>query len=269
MLAVLVTIETTDVMFALDSIPAVFAVTTDPFIVYSSNLFAILGLRALYFVLAGLLDRFVYLKIGLAALLVFAGAKILVGSVYEIPIALSLAVIVLILGAAIVASLVATHPNRAALVPPLARIAGGTALRLWGPGPGDAGGWSARRGTAWTAARRDGRDPRRSGRDRFCGCPGPAAWRGAGGSPARRAESAPGCSWGWGALGLIALFAALRDLGGSWIVFDVTVLAVVGAGVLLWIAALRDLRARSSRFRGWATVGAAALLIVALFISLD
>ena len=74
---------------------------------------------------------------------------------------------------------------------------------------------------------------------------------------------------GMGALGLIALFAALRDLGGSWIVLDVTVLAVVGAGVLLGIAALRDLRARSSRFRGWATVGAAALLIVALFISLD
>ena len=70
-------IETTDVMFALDSIPAVFAVTTDPFIVFSSNLFAILGLRSLYFLLAGLLDRFVYLKVGLAALLVFAGVKIL------------------------------------------------------------------------------------------------------------------------------------------------------------------------------------------------
>lgn len=117
LLAVLVAIETTDIMFALDSIPAVFAVTTDPFIVFSSNLFAILGLRSLYFVLAGLLDRFVYLKLGLAALLVFAGAKILVGSVYKIPIALSLGVIVSILGAAIVASLLSTHPRRAELLP--------------------------------------------------------------------------------------------------------------------------------------------------------
>ena len=80
LLAALVVVETTDIMFALDSIPAVFAVTTDPFIVFSSNLFAILGLRSLYFVLAGLLDRFVYLKVGLAALLVFAGAKILLGA---------------------------------------------------------------------------------------------------------------------------------------------------------------------------------------------
>ena len=117
LLAVLVAIETTDIMFALDSIPAVFAVTTDPFIVFSSNLFAILGLRSLYFLLAGLLDRFVYLKLGLAALLVFAGAKILVGSVYKIPIALSLVVIVSILGAAIVASLLSTHPRRAELLP--------------------------------------------------------------------------------------------------------------------------------------------------------
>jgi tellurite resistance protein TerC len=130
LLAVLVTIETTDVMFALDSIPAVFAVTTDPFIVYSSNLFAILGLRALYFVLAGLLDRFVYLKVGLAALLAFAGVKILVGAVYEIPIAVSLAIIVGILGTAIVASLVATHSDRRSLLAPTLRIAGGTAMGM-------------------------------------------------------------------------------------------------------------------------------------------
>ncbi len=119
LLAVLVAIETTDIMFALDSIPAVFAVTTDPFVVFSSNLFAILGLRSLYFLLAGLLDRFVYLKTGLAALLVFAGAKILVGAVVKVPIGLSLAVIVLILGTAIGASLVATHPRRAELRAPL------------------------------------------------------------------------------------------------------------------------------------------------------
>jgi tellurite resistance protein TerC len=129
LLAVLVTIETTDIMFALDSIPAVFAVTTDPFIVFSSNLFAILGLRSLYFLLAGLLERFVYLKVGLAALLVFAGVKILLGIVHvELPIALSLGVIVLILGTAIGASLVATHPRRAELREPLLRIAVGTGL---------------------------------------------------------------------------------------------------------------------------------------------
>ena len=93
--------------------PAVFAVTTDPFIVFSSNLFAILGLRSLYFLLAGMLDRFVYLKVGLAALLVFAGAKILIGTVYEIPIAVSLIVIVAILGIAIGASLLVTRRGRA------------------------------------------------------------------------------------------------------------------------------------------------------------
>jgi len=128
MLAVLVVIETTDILFALDSIPAVFAVTTDPYIVFASNIFAILGLRSLYFLLAGLLDRFVYLKTGLAALLVFAGVKILAGLVHvEIPIAVSLAVIVGILGSAIVASLVATHPDRDRLV---RRLAGGGAIAV-------------------------------------------------------------------------------------------------------------------------------------------
>jgi tellurite resistance protein TerC len=130
LLAVLVAIETTDIMFALDSIPAVFAVTTDPLVVFSSNLFAILGLRSLYFLLAGLLDRFVYLKTGLAALLVFAGVKILVASAYEIPIGASLSVIVLILGTAIVASLVATHPRRSELRAPLLRVATGTTLGM-------------------------------------------------------------------------------------------------------------------------------------------
>jgi hypothetical protein len=131
LLAVLVVIETTDIMFALDSIPAVFAITTDPFIVFSSNLFAILGLRSLYFLLAGLLDRFIYLKVGLAALLVFAGVKILASAVHiEIPIALSLAVIVSILGTAIVASLLATHPRRKEVVVPFIRIASGVTLGL-------------------------------------------------------------------------------------------------------------------------------------------
>ena len=113
MVAALVAIETTDILFALDSIPAVFSVTTDPYLVFASNIFAILGLRSLYFLLAGLLDRFVYLKTGLAALLVFAGVKILLGGVHvEIPIVISLGVIVAILGSAIVASWVATHADR-------------------------------------------------------------------------------------------------------------------------------------------------------------
>ena len=119
--AVLVVVETTDIMFAIDSIPAIFAVTTDPFLVFSSNAFAILGLRSLYFLLAGVIDRFVYLRQGLAALLVFAGAKILVADVWAMPVVASLVVIVAILGVAIAASAVADrrsmaehpHPSRA------------------------------------------------------------------------------------------------------------------------------------------------------------
>ena len=84
--AVLVFVETSDILFAIDSIPAIFAITTDPFIVFSSNLFAMLGLRSLYFLLAGLVDRFVYLKQGLAALLVFAGVKILLAEAWKMPV---------------------------------------------------------------------------------------------------------------------------------------------------------------------------------------
>ncbi len=109
LLAVLVVVETTDVMFAIDSIPAIFAITTDPFIVLSSNLFALLGLRSLYFLLAGLVDRFVYLKQGLAALLVFAGLKILVADIVKVPVPVALGVIVAILAVAIGASLWATR----------------------------------------------------------------------------------------------------------------------------------------------------------------
>jgi tellurite resistance protein TerC len=109
LLAVLVVVETSDVMFAIDSIPAIFAITTDPFIVFSSNAFAILGLRSLYFLLAGLLPRFAYLKLGLAALLVFAGAKILVSEWWKVPVGLSIAIIVGILGVSIAASLWATR----------------------------------------------------------------------------------------------------------------------------------------------------------------
>lgn len=102
---VLVFIETTDLIFALDSIPAIFAITTDPFIVYSSNVFAILGLRALYFLLASVIHRFHYLQLGLSAVLVFVGAKMLLEDVFPIPVGVSLAVVGGVLGAAVAASL--------------------------------------------------------------------------------------------------------------------------------------------------------------------
>jgi TerC family integral membrane protein len=102
---VLALVETTDLLFAVDSIPAVFAVTSDPFVVYSSNVFAILGLRALYFILADVIDRFHFLKNGLSVVLVFVGVKLLVAEVYKIPIAASLGIIVLVLGASVAASL--------------------------------------------------------------------------------------------------------------------------------------------------------------------
>jgi tellurite resistance protein TerC len=102
---VLALVETTDLIFAVDSIPAIFAVTQDPFIVYSSNVFAILGLRALYFLLAGVIHRFHYLKVGLSIVLVFVGVKMLVADVYKVPIGVSLGIIVLVLAAAVAASL--------------------------------------------------------------------------------------------------------------------------------------------------------------------
>jgi tellurite resistance protein TerC len=105
LLAVLVVIETTDVLFAVDSIPAILAVTRDPFLVFTSNAFAILGLRALYFLLAGMIDRFAYLKLGLAAVLVFVGAKMLLADVYKLPIWLSLAVIATTIAVSVMASL--------------------------------------------------------------------------------------------------------------------------------------------------------------------
>ncbi len=102
---VLVLVETTDLIFAVDSIPAIFAVTEKPFIVYSSNVFAILGLRALYFLLADVIHRFRYLKVGVSAVLVFVGAKMLIADVYHVPIGVSLAVILAVLASATGASL--------------------------------------------------------------------------------------------------------------------------------------------------------------------
>ena len=108
LMAVLVLVETTDVLFAVDSIPAIFAVTDDPFIVFTSNAFAILGLRALYFMLAGMIHRFVYLKLGLAVVLVFVGVKMLVSSVYTIPIWASLTFIAASITISVIASLRST-----------------------------------------------------------------------------------------------------------------------------------------------------------------
>jgi tellurite resistance protein TerC len=102
---VLVIVDTTDVIFATDSIPAIFAVTRDPFIVYTSNICAVLGLRALYFLLAAVVDKFVYLKLGLSLVLIFIGGKMLLEHFIQIPTLGSLGVVAAVLGASIVASL--------------------------------------------------------------------------------------------------------------------------------------------------------------------
>ncbi len=110
----LIVIDVMDLVFAVDSIPAVFAITRDPFIVYTSNICAILGLRSLYFLVAKMIDRFVYLKSGLAIVLAFVGAKMMLRDVFEIPTLLSLGVVVGVLGATIVISMIATRRNNAA-----------------------------------------------------------------------------------------------------------------------------------------------------------
>jgi tellurite resistance protein TerC len=112
LLIALITVEVTDVVFAVDSIPAIFAVTSDPFIVFTSNIFAILGMRSLYFLLAGAVTKFQYLTVGLSLVLVFVGAKMVLADVYEVPVAASLAVIAAILAGAVIASLLR---SRAAL----------------------------------------------------------------------------------------------------------------------------------------------------------
>ena len=114
LMAVLVLVETTDIIFAVDSIPAIFAVTSDPFLVFTSNAFAILGLRALYFMLAGMIERFVYLKVGLAAVLVFVGGKMLLADVVEVPIWASLLAIAAMIGVSILVSLRATADRESA-----------------------------------------------------------------------------------------------------------------------------------------------------------
>jgi tellurite resistance protein TerC len=112
LLLVLILIEVSDVIFAVDSIPAIFAVTTDPFIVFTSNIFAIMGLRALYFLLADMADRFHLLKFGLAFVLMFVGIKMLIVKWMHVPTDVSLMVIGLILGGSIIASLIATRHKK-------------------------------------------------------------------------------------------------------------------------------------------------------------
>jgi tellurite resistance protein TerC len=116
LMLVLVVVETTDVIFAVDSIPAIFAITTDPFIVYTSNVFAILGLRALYFMLAGVMQMFVYLKVGLSFVLCFVGAKMLVVDFYKVPIGISLGVVAGILILSVVVSLLARWKEEGVLL---------------------------------------------------------------------------------------------------------------------------------------------------------
>lgn len=114
LLAVLVLVEVTDIIFAVDSIPAIFAITQEPFLVFASNALAILGLRAMYFLLADLMHRFIYLKIGLSLVLVFVGIKMIVGhAFFKIPTAISLGVVVVLIAASVIASLVSTREEGA------------------------------------------------------------------------------------------------------------------------------------------------------------
>jgi len=113
---VLLVVETTDVIFAVDSIPAILAITLDPFIVYTSNVFAILGLRALYFALAGLMQLFHHLHYGLSVILVFVGVKMLISNIYEIPVGIALGLVVSILLISVIASVV--RPRKVETIPP-------------------------------------------------------------------------------------------------------------------------------------------------------
>jgi tellurite resistance protein TerC len=116
----LILVETSDVMFAVDSIPAIFAVTRDPFLVFTSNVFAILGLRSLYFALAGLIEKFRYLQMSLVFLLAYIGVKMILSHHYPIPNGVSLAIIGGILSVGILASVVASAKDTAKLISPLA-----------------------------------------------------------------------------------------------------------------------------------------------------
>jgi tellurite resistance protein TerC len=128
LLLVVLLVEVSDLLFAIDSIPAIFAITDDAFIVYTSNVFAILGLRSMFFLLAAVVDRFVYLKYGLALVLVFIGVKMLIVDLYQIPTGISLLVLTALIGAAVAASL---------LFPPRAQPRPQGAASPDGPPPGE------------------------------------------------------------------------------------------------------------------------------------
>lgn len=129
LLAVLVLVEVTDIVFAVDSIPAIFAVTQQPFLVFTSNAFAILGLRAMYFLLADLIHRFVYLKLGLALVLVWVGIKMLLLDLYKIPTGVSLAVVAALLTVAVTASWIRTRTAPVTTGAALADTAAGPSTR--------------------------------------------------------------------------------------------------------------------------------------------
>jgi len=126
LLLVLIVIETTDLVFAVDSIPAIIAITRDPFIVYTSNVSAILGLRALYFLLAGVMRHFRYLKAGLSVVLCSVGVKMMLVDIYKIPIYMALGAVFVILGTAILASLIAARREERAQAPAIPGVSGGT-----------------------------------------------------------------------------------------------------------------------------------------------
>lgn len=134
LLLVLIMVEFTDLVFAIDSIPAIFAVTTEPFIVYTSNVFAILGLRSLYFLLANVVHKFRYLKYGLSFILVFVGVKMLLSDIQKVPIGASLVVIALALTISILASLMVPEETEDEEVPPDI-VDGGDAVEELPPPP--------------------------------------------------------------------------------------------------------------------------------------
>ncbi len=134
MLLVLLCVEASDIVFAVDSIPAIFAITRDPFIVYTSNVFAILGLRALYFVLAGVMREFHYLRPGLAVVLVFIGVKMTLTDLYEIPVLASLAVVAAVLAGAAAASMLWPPAERAGSPPPQPALRAASEGEADGPG---------------------------------------------------------------------------------------------------------------------------------------
>ena len=118
LLVTLLMVEWSDLVFALDSIPAIFAITLDPFIVLTSNIFAIMGLRALYFLLANVMGMFVYLKFGISFILLFVGVKMIVGAVgFHIPIMVSLAIIFTSLAVSILCSLFMRKDEKGAVEP--------------------------------------------------------------------------------------------------------------------------------------------------------